>query len=171
MQKVSELVGKPIVSAETGERIGKVADVLLDPHSHHVLGLVVGAGLFRSEHVLPYSDVQTLGKDTVVARSGTGVVGPKEWREQGIDAARSSTLKHKRVLTTSGRALGEIHDVLLDDSAGTVEAFEVTGSTLGGLMHRRSILPQASGVTIGADAVLVPDETAVALEESRKSSS
>jgi len=168
MQKVSELVGKPIVSAETGERMGKVADVLLDPQSSHILGLVVGGGLLSSEQVLPYADVQTLGKDAVVARSGKGVVGPKEWRQQGLDTARSSALTHKRVLTTSGRALGEIHDVLVDESAGTVEAFVVANSALGGLVRRRSILPQGSGVTIGADAVLVPDEAAAALEEATK---
>jgi uncharacterized protein YrrD len=169
MPKLSKLVGKPIISADTGERIGKVSDVLLDLPSQHVIGLVVAAGVLNSEHVLPYADVQTLGKDAVVARAGTRVVSPKEWRKQAIHTARASALKHRRVLTRSGRALGEVHDVLLDD-AGSVEAFEVTGSTLGALLHRRSMLPQTAGVTVGADAVLVPDDTAAAMESSRKSS-
>lgn len=163
MQKVSELVGKSIVSADTGERIGKVSDVLVDPQSQHVLGLVVAGGVLGAEHVLPYTDVQTLGTDAVVARSGSGVVGRKEWHQQAIETIRTSTLQHKRVLTTSGRALGNIRDVLLDD-AGGVEAFEIAGSTLGGLLRRRSTLPQAHGVTIGADAVLVSDETAAEME-------
>ena len=167
MQKVSELVGKPIVSADTGERIGKVSDVLVDLQSHHVLGLVVAGGLFSSEHVLPYTDVQAMGRDAVVARSRSGVVGAKEWRQQAVETMRTSTLQHRRVLTTSGRALGEIRDVLLDD-AGGIEGFEIAGSTLGGLLRRRSRLPQAPGVTIGADAVLVSDETAAEME-SRKS--
>jgi uncharacterized protein YrrD len=171
MQKVSELMGRPIVSSETGERVGKVVDVLLDPHSNHVVGLVTaGGGLLSSEQVLPYADVQTLGKDAVVARSGNGVVGSKEWRQQGVDSKRSSTLKHRRVLTTSGRALGEISDVLLDGTAGTVEAFEVASPAFGGLVQRRSILPRGSGLTIGADAVLVPDEAAGALENPPKRS-
>jgi uncharacterized protein YrrD len=160
MRKVSELVGQPIVSAASGERVGKVSDVLLDAETRHVVGLVVAGGLFTSEQVLPYKNVQTLGKDAVIARSTTGVVGPKGWREQAAAATRSSTLNHKRVLTTSGRALGEVHDVFLDD-AGTVEAFEITG---GGLMRRRSILPRAGGVTVGSDALLVSDETAAAME-------
>ena len=76
-------------------------------------------------------------------------------------------MKHRRVLTTSGRAVGEIRDVLLDD-AGAVEAFDIGGSTLGGLLRRRSTLPHGEGVTIGADAVLVPDETVAAMEAPRK---
>lgn len=163
MQKVSELIGKPIVSAENGERLGKVSDVLVDAHSQHVVGLVVATGLLSSEHVLPYADVQTLGTDAVVARSGSGVVGPKEWHQQAVETVRTSTLKHKRVLTTTGRALGDVRDVLLDE-AGEVEGFEVGGSRFGGLLRRRSRVPQARSVTIGADAVLVPDESATDLE-------
>jgi uncharacterized protein YrrD len=168
MHKVSELVGKPIVSAENGERIGKVSDVLLDPQSQHVLALVIAGGLLHSEHVLLYTDVQTLGTDAVVARSGTGVVGAKEWRQLAVETTRTSMLKHKRVLTTSGRAVGEIRDVVLDDDGG-VEAFELGGSALAGLLRRRSTLPHAEGVMIGADAVLVPDETVAAMEQSKKS--
>ena len=44
MQKVSELIGKSIVSADSGERIGKVSDVLVDPQSQHVLGWSSQAG-------------------------------------------------------------------------------------------------------------------------------
>jgi uncharacterized protein YrrD len=159
MQKVSELINKPVVSAETGVRIGKVSDVLLDPQARQVIGLVIAGGVFSSEQVLPYSDVQTLGKDAVVARSGTGVVGRKAWRRQAVSTTRATALNRRRVLTTGGRALGEIDDLRIDD-AGTVEAFEVTNSKLGGLRHKRSIVPHTSGVTIGDDAVLVPDEAA-----------
>jgi uncharacterized protein YrrD len=119
--------------------------------------------VLSSEHVLPYKDVQTLGRDAVVARSGSGVVGPKEWHQQSQEAMRTSALRHKRVLTTSGRALGQIRDVLLDE-AGGVEAFEIGGSTLASVLRRRSTLPHAQGVTIGADAVLVPDDAAAEME-------
>jgi uncharacterized protein YrrD len=69
MRKVSALVGQPIVSAASGERIGKVSDVLLDAETRHVVGRVVRGGLFTSEQVLPYEDVQSPGEDAVIARS------------------------------------------------------------------------------------------------------
>jgi uncharacterized protein YrrD len=157
MHKVSELVGKSIVSAATGELIGKVSDVLLDRQSQQVVGLVVAGGLVTSEHVLPFADVQTLGTDAVIARSASGMVSAKEWHEREVDVMRASALKRKRVLTTSGRALGEVGDVVLDD-VGNLEGFEVTGSALGGLLHPRSRLPHSRGVTIGTDALLVEDD-------------
>jgi hypothetical protein len=95
--------------------------MLLDPETRPVLALVVLSGLFTSEHVAPYGDIQTLGRDAAIARSGTGVLGPKEWCAQAVDVARSSALRHKRVPTTRGRGLGEVHEVVLDDG-GTWKA-------------------------------------------------
>ena len=169
MRKVSELVGKSIVSAASGEHLGKVSDVLVDQQSHRVLGFVIGGGLMGSEHVLLHADVQAMGADAVVARSGTGVVGARDWREQGVAAARTSTLTDRRVLTNSGRALGKVHDVLLDDRGAAVEAFEVSVPSLGGLVHKHTILPHVAGMTIGADAVLVPDQSVDAETPDRRS--
>lgn len=160
MQKVSEVIGRAVVSSEGGERIGRVSDVLLDPGSRRVVGLVLAGGVFKSEHVLRYADVQTLGRDAVIARGSDGVLDAEAWRLQGVEALRASTLTHKRVLTTGGRHLGEIDEVFVDDQTGAVEAFEVRGSMLGGLRHTRSRLARGDGITIGTDAVLVPEELA-----------
>ena len=65
-------------------------------------------------------------------------------------------MKKLRVLTVSGRAIGEVHDILLDER-GMVDALEVSG---GGLLRRRSTVSNAPGLTIGSDAVLIPDEAA-----------
>jgi uncharacterized protein YrrD len=162
MQKLSHVVGRPVVASETGERVGHVADVLLDPGSHQIIGLVMAGGVFAAEHVLPYGDVQTLGKDAVIARAGRGLLDPGEWHRQGTAATRSSALRHRRVLTTSGRQLGEIDDVYVDETTGRVEGIEIRGSSFRGLLHTHSRLPHGDGLTIGADAVLVPDELATA---------
>jgi uncharacterized protein YrrD len=161
MHRVSDVIGRAVVSSEGGERIGQVSDVLLDPASHCAVGLVLAGGMFRSEHVLPYGHVQTLGRDAVIARGVDGLLDPDAWRRQATGALRSSTLTHKRVLTTAGRHLGEIDDVYVNDQTGAIEGYDVRASTLGGLSHKRSRLPQADGITIGTDAVLVPEELAV----------
>lgn len=153
MWKVTQLIGKSILSGNSGEQLGKVADVLLDADSHRVVGLVVAGGVLRSEQVLPYAEIQTLGTDAVIARSATGLITAKEWHAQPLAATRTSTLKKLPVLTTSGRAVGDVRDILLDEK-GLVDALEVSG---GGLLRRRSTVSNAPGLTIGSDAVLIPD--------------
>jgi uncharacterized protein YrrD len=167
MHRVSELVGKPIVSAANGERVGRVSDVLLDRGSCRTVGLVLAGGLMSSEHVLPYGDVQVVGKDAIVARTGEGLMGPKEWRAQGVETERSSSLRNKRVMTTSGRQLGAVNDIYLDETTGAVEALEVSGPKMGGLMQRKSVLPQTASLTIGPDAIVVPEGTAADVERDK----
>ncbi len=154
MWKVTELIGKSIVSANSGEKLGRVADVLLHPDSHHIVGLVVAGGVLSSEQVLPYAEIQTLGTDAIIARSATGLITAKDWHAQPVVAMRASSIKKMPVLTAGGRAIGDVRDILLDEN-GTVDALEISG---GGLLRRRSTVSNAPGLTIGSDAVLIPDD-------------
>jgi sporulation protein YlmC with PRC-barrel domain len=80
-QRATELIGKGVVSADTGERLGTVSDILLDESDHRLVGLVVRrGGLMKSEHVLPSAAVQTYGRDTVVSRTGHDLVAAKDWQ-------------------------------------------------------------------------------------------
>jgi uncharacterized protein YrrD len=81
-QRASQLMGKSVVSADTGEKLGAVSDVLLDDTDQRQVGLVVRRGLMKSESVLPASAVQTFGRDAVVSRTGQDLVSAKEWQQR-----------------------------------------------------------------------------------------
>jgi uncharacterized protein YrrD len=159
-RRVSEYLGKPIVSGDTGEKVGTVADVLVDAHAGRIVGLIVSGGLLTSEHVLPYADVQVMGGDAVIARSRQHIIGAREWREGGSDALRSKTYKDKRVMTTGGRELGTVRDVYVNEHTGAVEAYDVAGRAFARLVERRSVLPQSADVTVGPDALIVSEDAA-----------
>jgi uncharacterized protein YrrD len=79
-RRVRDVLGKPVISADTGEKLGTVADLLLDDASHQLVGVVVAHGMLKHEHVLPASSVHSFGSDAVVSRTGE-LIGAKEWRE------------------------------------------------------------------------------------------
>lgn len=78
-QRATDLIGKPVVSADGGEKLGTVADLLLDDQANHLVGLVVKRGMLHGEDVLPAAAVQTLGRDAIVSRSNE-LIPAKEWR-------------------------------------------------------------------------------------------
>ena len=80
-QRATDLIGKPIVSADGGKKLGTVGDLLLDDRGHEVLGLVVRHGRFKSEDVLSATSIQSVGPDAVVSRSDE-LIGPSEWRQR-----------------------------------------------------------------------------------------
>lgn len=125
MHRVNEIVGKPIVSAETGDRLGSVSDALLKDGGVNVVALIIGGGLLAKEHVLPFRDIQTLGGDTVLARTDAGISSPQEWRRSGVKATRTSELRGKPVVTVGGQRLGEVSDLLVNDETGAFEGIEV----------------------------------------------
>ena|SRR5688572_15670978 len=87
IRRSSDLIGKPVVLADSGEKLGTVADLLVDDEGRQFVGLVLRHGPFKSENVLPAEAVQALGGDAVVTRS-RDLISPKEWRarQQGFHA-------------------------------------------------------------------------------------
>jgi uncharacterized protein YrrD len=86
-KRATDLIGKPIVSADGGKKLGRVGDLLLDDEGIEVLGLVVRHGMFKREDVLPASAVQSLGPDAVVSRSDE-LIGSSEWRQRRVASER-----------------------------------------------------------------------------------
>lgn len=80
MTRATDIIGKPVVSADTGRKLGTVGDLLLDDSGCALAGLVIRHGALRSEDVLSADQVQSFGADTVVSRSDR-LIAAKEWHE------------------------------------------------------------------------------------------
>lgn len=78
MTRATDVIGKPVVSADTGRKLGTVGDLLLDDSGRALVGLVVRHGALRREDVLSADQVQSLGADAVVSRSDR-LIDAKEW--------------------------------------------------------------------------------------------
>ena len=158
MLRLSELVGRNVVSQDAGAKVGEVADVLVDGSG--VVGLVLAGGVFASERVLPFNAVAVFGEDTVIASTGTAIVDATQWVKSGVTAQRLSAVRRKQILTTAGQMLGTVGDVYVE-TTGTVAGYDVETRGLGGLVTHHKILP-AEGVTIGMDALVVSEDAAAA---------
>lgn len=156
MLRLSELVGRNVVSQDAGAKVGEVADVLVDGGG--VVGIVLAGGVFASERVLPFSAVAMFGEDTVIASTGTAIVDAAQWRKAGVTAQRLSALRKKQILTTAGQMLGVVGDVYVE-TTGTVAGYDVETRGLGGLVKHHRMLP-AEGVKVGTNAVVVSEEAA-----------
>jgi uncharacterized protein YrrD len=155
VRRASEVVGKAIVSAESGERIGTAADLLLDERRTHLVGIVVSDGWFSPERVLPFAEVQAIGRDVIVTRTSGGILDARQWRDQGMSVARASGLKDKQVITDAGRTVGNVKDVCLDEASGDIDGYEVSGRKR--LISHRSVVRVGGDVAVGPDAIVIFD--------------
>jgi uncharacterized protein YrrD len=83
--RATDVIGKPIVSADSGRKLGTVGDLLLGDDGRALVGLVVKHGALRSEDVLPAESVQSFGTDAVVSKSDA-LVSARDWRYRFPDS-------------------------------------------------------------------------------------
>ena len=82
LQRASQVIGKSVMAADNGEKLGTVGDLLFDDSNRQLIGLVVRQGLLHSEQVLPADAVQAFGRDAVVSASRTALISARDWREK-----------------------------------------------------------------------------------------
>ena len=111
-----DLIGQPVISAGEAETIGRVADMIVDPHARRVAGFLVAqrTGLFfgwdaAPTLVLSASDVQAIGPDAVMARHAVSDVD-----ETLRGLPRRKDLLDREVFTQTGRLIGALTDILID---------------------------------------------------------
>ena len=82
-KRVTDVIGRPVVSADSGRKLGNVSDMLIDDAGTEIVGLVVKHGALRGEDVLPASAIHSLGPDAVVSRTDELING-REWRDREL---------------------------------------------------------------------------------------
>jgi sporulation protein YlmC with PRC-barrel domain len=127
--RATELSGRAVVDIDAAERLGRVDRIVLDPDARQVAGFVVsrGSSLFGGgDHTtLPASCVHAVGPDAITVRS------------QGAEPAdrlnhlpRVSDMVGRKVVSETGRVLGTVHDVLIDERDGRIVGYALAGDGL-----------------------------------------
>jgi sporulation protein YlmC with PRC-barrel domain len=171
MLRGKELRGRAVVDLDAAEKVGGLVEIVLDPASQRVAGLIVSqqpGGLGKGRQlVLPAPAVRAVGPDAITVRRGCEP-GFELWQLSGLP--RLSQLVGRKVVSYSGKLLGTIEDVLIDEADG-----RILGYALGSRKPLQGLERWLAGQTkppldyvradaelrIGATMMLVPDEAVV----------
>jgi uncharacterized protein YrrD len=160
VMRLNEMMGKPVIAADTGEKVGRVDDLLLDRRHHHVVGVLVTDGVLAKQRVLPFGDVQTVGTDAIVVRTAIAICDASDWIRRGRPANRSRSIHGKDVVTAEGARVGRVHDVVADERTGDVVALEVTTGRQGARLARPALVHAASSLRLTNEVVVNPQKIA-----------
>ena len=156
---IGALAGKPILSLATGNKLGRVADLRIDPVNGLLKGVVLEAGDGIAAD-LPYDQIYSFGRDAVMATSEDAIVPTAE--ENETLRRRAKDLLGAKVVMESGQILGEIADVLVTLNPPPTVLYEIRRSMLDRLLGRTFFIPASVGYALSDDAarLVVPDLTA-----------
>lgn len=153
------LIGKPVISLDTGTQIGETHDIVYSAAAGRLVGftLLQNAGLFKRGDTfwLPAESIHSIGEDAVTIQSDSTLVAV-EGDVNDYAAAAGQGVLGKRLMTEEGKFLGAIDDVLIERSSMKVVAYEVSGGIIQDLYQGQTDVPVDTVISIGHDVVIVP---------------
>jgi uncharacterized protein YrrD len=156
MRKGKDAGGLLVITRDSGKKVGKVEDLVLDTQGSRVLGILVDeAGWFKEAKVVAWPSFRVIGLDAVIIDEEASVKKASEVPEMSEALTGGNVLVGARVSTTDGRELGKIEDFYFDPQTGAVKGFELSGG------KGRSFLPTSTSFRAGTDVAFV-DPAAVA---------
>jgi uncharacterized protein YrrD len=156
---VGSLSGKMILSLRTGNKLGLLEDLFIDPINGVVLGITM-RGAEGENFGLRYDDIYSFGHDAVMAVSEEPI---KQLEEMDLSKyPRASDLIGTKILTVSGNMLGQIRNVFVTLQPPPVVVYSVGESMLHRLLGREFYILASAGNALSDDTerLVVPDATA-----------
>lgn len=146
MQSGQDVIGKTVVSLDSGKIIGSVKDLYFDAPLNTLVALYLGReGLLqRATKVVRFSEIAVLGDDVILVHSSESVQDKNTFEDAGDWVSRSE-LHGRKITTSGGTPIGRIDDITLGDN-GMVLDFTLIWTQVGGpigdslLITRRAVL-------------------------------
>ncbi|RXZ84488.1 photosystem reaction center subunit H [Paenibacillaceae bacterium] len=176
MIKVQQLIGLPVIDANSGKHIGKLKDIWFDEH-WLLTGLILDEGGWPRTgfNAVLWEDVIACGEDAVLISDKQAVRHFKKEQLSRCFQTGTTRLKDIPVVTAGGTQLGRISDVYFDSFKGTpIVGYELTDGFISDLMEGRKwlrISDYPDEVILGEDAIIVPVSAEQDLEHTATSES
>ena len=167
MIRAKELGGRAVVDVDAAEKLGRIDRIVLDPESRRVAGFVVsrGSSIFKNDQdiVLSASCVHAVGPDAVTVHRTAGD------SVEGLEALpRVSDIAGRKVVSESGRLIGTVDDVLIDETDGRIIGYALAGRDVEGKLRalvsgdtepaRAPFLRADANLRAGRDLIVAPDD-------------
>lgn len=151
---INTLIGMPVLSLATGNKLGFVTQVLIDPPSGVLAGVTLDTGS------LAYDQIYSFGRDAIMAASDLAVQPPD--MPGLVDGRDAKRLIGARVVTVSGEVLGTIVNVLITLKPPPFVVYAVRRSLLDRILGREFYLSASESYALSDDAerLIVPDAAA-----------
>lgn len=116
---LSQVVGRPVVSAADASHIGTVAGLVVAPEEALITAVRLD-GVKGGGDVIAWADVHAVGPDAVVVGAASAA------RFASTDSSESQDLLGKRLLTELGDAAGTLADVAFDPESGLIHTLHTS---------------------------------------------
>ena len=133
MYKSNDLMGKPVISLETGKETGFIKDLILswDEGIVKYLYLETGSILNKSAIVVPLKNFKKLAGDWI------SLITLESLEEIQEDGERWSNYRGRKIVSDWGREIGFLAEVIFSYPDGKIDCIEVSDGLLKDFINGR----------------------------------
>jgi uncharacterized protein YrrD len=153
-----DIIGLPVVTLDGGVTVAHVEDMIVDPSRRQVLALVVQERAFaRPARAIPFGRIAATGPDAVLVQHvKVSLEIDRDPVLKGLDNAHK--VQGATVMADTGRKLGTVGDMLIDDHTGEIKSYEIVVGD-----GEKQSLPGDGVVNLGRDYMYVTTAAAESL--------
>ena len=168
MRNAKSILSMTVVNLASGERIGRVRDLIIDPEQRQIAALVMKPrGLFSGGRAVLYDGVRAIGKDAVVVKNESFIVRAEYHPDLKPLLNKGIVIVGKPVMTEGGWLLGSIKDIILDERQGTIHGYVMSALAVRGLPRGFApVLPAQETIVVGRHLAMVTDRVEYLLQQS-----
>jgi uncharacterized protein YrrD len=150
VERIDKFIGRQVVSLETANNLGDVADLLINPLSGELAGLAVKRTVEDNEALVSIRDVHGLGPDAVIVESEECLVLAAASPLNTLPRV-TVDLKDVKVITEHGQLLGNIANLFLCLHESPIFIYEVRSSLVDKLLGRAFYFAASLGCAFSDD--------------------
>ena len=127
MFKLKDIIGKPIIADDSGEKIETVVAPIFDRDENYLLGFLVDrGGWFSNPKVLPLYLVKAIEADGIIIPSKESIAPASDYATIHDVLAQNNSLDRDRILTNNDRDLDTLLDLYFNQNTDDIENPEAT---------------------------------------------
>jgi uncharacterized protein YrrD len=156
MLKGKQIIGNPIIAESSGDRIGTVQDVLIDPYSNQLGAFFLKKRLSRGAAVvLPWIGVKAVEPGRVITWAPTMLVKADELFDLKQLISQGTISEGTRFKTSDGQFLGSLFDFYFEEQSGAIVGYDVVGGVLTQSERDHAFLPAPDRISFDKDRNVV----------------
>jgi len=149
VQNIEQIIGRPVVSLETANKLGHIADLLADPLSGQLAGFSVHR-VDESYALTSILDVHDIGPDAIIVERDQSLAPVDDSSLKTLPKAKGNLIGVK-VITEHGQLLGNISKLYLCVDNRPVFLYEVRSSLFDKLLGHAFYFAASLGCAFSDD--------------------
>lgn len=148
MKRQSDIIGLPVIALNTGNRIGRVNEVIYSVSERKVEAFAISKlKLTQKNLIIPFNEIISIGLDSVTITSEHTLRKLSECTQINI-LQDEIKFNQQRLINPTGEFLGIIKDVVFDEHSGALIALDISDGLINDFISGRIRMKLPAKITL-----------------------